>query len=279
MMARRLLRTRWEVLAEFWSLARGLLPIPTQAGSAGMNLVEETDPTAYPVPPLAATRRAPYPGATHAALSSMPNGPGRFPPWTAFDHNRGVRATTRLRREFYTRPTLEVARDLLGRVLCRKPAGGPTLRGSIVEVEAYDGPKDRASHAFRGPTPRNGAMFERGGIAYVYQIYGVHFCFNIVTGRAGYPAAVLVRATEPPADGLVATGPGRLARAYDIDRRLDGTSLLGRQLWLEAGSREPDGRVRRTRRIGVDYAGEWAARDYRFIIVDHDHVSGARSRR
>jgi DNA-3-methyladenine glycosylase len=187
-----------------------------------------------------------------------------------------VKATDRLRRDFYTRPTLEVARDLLGRVLCRRPHGGPTLRGSIIEVEAYDGPHDRASHAFRGPTARNRPMFELGGIAYVYQIYGVHFCLNVVTGEAGYPAAILIRATEPPADGLVATGPGRLTRTYGIDRTLDGASLLGKQLWLETGSRLPDARVRRTRRIGVDYAEDWAERDYRFIVVDHDHVSGPR---
>jgi DNA-3-methyladenine glycosylase len=99
---------------------------------------------------------------------------------------------------------------------------------------------------------------------------------NVVTGEAGYPAAILIRATEPPAEGLVATGPGRLARTYGIDRTLDGASLLGRQLWLETGSRLPDARVRRTRRIGVDYAGDWAERDYRFIVADHDHVSGPR---
>jgi DNA-3-methyladenine glycosylase len=176
-----------------------------------------------------------------------------------------MQASTRLTRSFYRRDTLEVARDLLGRVLCRR-LDGRTLRGRIVEVEAYDGPEDRASHAFRGPTPRNAPMFLGGGIAYVYLVYGMHHCFNVVTGEPGYPAAVLVRGAEAPVEGANANGPGRLARAFGIARAQDGVSLLGRELWIESGEQVPDRLVRRTPRIGVDYAGAWARRPYRFVV-------------
>lgn len=186
---------------------------------------------------------------------------------------------SRLRRAFYTRPALEVARDLPGRVLCRRLPGGTVLRGRLVEVEAYDGPDDRASHAFRGRTPRNAAMFERGGTAYVYQIYGIHFCLNLSTGDKGYPAAILLRAAEPPADGVSASGPGRLCRAFQVDRALDGASFLGKELWLEQGSAPEPGRVKTTERIGVDYAGEWARRLYRFVIAGHPDASGPRRMR
>jgi DNA-3-methyladenine glycosylase len=176
------------------------------------------------------------------------------------------RSPRRLRRAFYARPTLEVARDLLGRTLCRRLPDGRTLRGRITEVEAYDGPDDRASHAYRGPTRRNCPMFAHGGIAYVYLIYGMHHCLNVVTGERGYPAAVLVRATSPPEPGVRASGPGLVTRAFAIDRRLDGASLVGRELWLEQGTPVGDRFVRRTPRIGVDYAGAWARRRYRFLL-------------
>ncbi len=182
----------------------------------------------------------------------------------------------RLRQRFYRRDALEVARDLLGRVLCRRVAPRRVLRGRIVEVEAYDGPQDRASHAHRGPTRRNAPMFAAGGIAYVYLIYGMHDCLNIVTGERDYPAAILIRATEPPAGGASATGPGRLCRAFGIDRALDGCSLASRDLWLEAGAAVRDREVRRTPRVGVDYAGEWAERPYRFVVRGHPALSGPR---
>ncbi len=182
----------------------------------------------------------------------------------------------RLRRTFYRRDTLDVARDLLGTVLCRRLCGGEVLRARIVEVEAYDGPADRASHAHRGRTRRNSPMFEAGGIAYVYLIYGVHHCLNVVTGDKDYPAAVLLRATEPPAEGLVASGPGRLCRAFRIGGDENGCSLLGRQVWLEEGRPVSDRQVKRTPRIGVHYAGDWARRKYRFVIRDHSAASGPR---
>mgnify|MGYP001765369964 CR=1 FL=1 len=168
---------------------------------------------------------------------------------------------------FYERGTLEVARDLLGRTLCRRVPGGAVLRGRILEAEAYDGPEDRASHASRGPTARNAPMFEAGGIAYVYLVYGVHHCLNVVTGPRGYPAAVLLRGAESPDGAASAVGPGRLTRAFRVDRGLDGASLLGPHLWLEEGEPVPDRIVRRTPRIGVDYAGAWARKRYRFMVV------------
>ena len=185
-----------------------------------------------------------------------------------------MKRSSRLPLAFYRRDALVVARDLLGRVLCRRVGPGTVLRGRIVEVEAYDGPGDRASHAFRGRTDRTRPMFERGGLAYVYLIYGMHHCFNVVTGERDYPAAILVRATEPPDPELSASGPGRLARAFGIDRELDGASLGGRELWLEAGRPIPDRRVKRTPRIGVAYAGAWRRRPYRFVVAGHPATSG-----
>jgi len=183
----------------------------------------------------------------------------------------------RLTLAFYRRDALEVARDLLGRTLCRRLEDGRVLRGRLVEVEAYDGPRDRASHAFRGPTPRNAPMFEAGGIAYVYLIYGVHHCLNVVTGVRGYPAAILLRGAEPPRAETPASGPGRLTRAFQVDRTVDGASFSGRRLWLEEGRPVADAEVGRTRRIGVDYSGNWARRPYRFVIRNHPDLSGPTS--
>ena len=183
------------------------------------------------------------------------------------------RSRRRLRRPFFRRDTLETARDLLGRVLCRRLPSGEVLRGRLVEVEAYDGPTDRASHASRGKTRRTAPMFEAGGLAYVYLVYGMHHCLNVVTGEAGYPAAVLLRAAETPVADQSASGPGRLTRAFRVDRSLDGVSLLGPELFLEAGEPVGDRRVQRTARIGVDYAGSWARRKYRFLISGHPDVS------
>ena len=184
----------------------------------------------------------------------------------------------RLPASFYRRPALTVARDLLGRTLCRRLADGSVLRGRLVEVEAYDGLSDRASHAFRGRTERNRWMFEAGGLAYVYLVYGMHHCLNIVTGEKGHPSAVLLRAAESPGNGS-ASGPGRLTRAFQVDRALDGSSFLSGPLWLEAGEPASKGDICRTRRIGVDYAGASALLPYRFTIASHPAVSGPRKLR
>jgi DNA-3-methyladenine glycosylase len=147
------------------------------------------------------------------------------------------------------------------------------LRGRIVEVEAYVGVQDKASHARFGMTARNRGMWDAGGRAYVYFVYGMHHCLNVVTGEAGSPSAVLLRAAEPP-NGTSASGPGRLARAFQVDRTLDGTSFIdGSVLWLESGTPVPDPAVARTARIGVDYAGAWARRKLRFIVKGHPDLS------
>jgi DNA-3-methyladenine glycosylase len=183
---------------------------------------------------------------------------------------------------FYDRSAEAVARDLLGRWLVREtPAGRRVLR--LVETEAYLGRDDPASHAFRGETARNRSMFGPGGRAYVYFVYGLHFCVNVVCGPAGLPHAVLLRAGEPiegeelmlAARGLerasapraIAGGPARLCEALGIDRRLDGAILRAGELRLVEGGPVADGEVVRGPRVGVDYAGEAAAWPLRFGVA------------
>jgi DNA-3-methyladenine glycosylase len=120
-------------------------------------------------------------------------------------------------------------------------------------------------------------MFEAGGIVYVYLIYGMHHCLNIVSGDKGYPAAILLRAAESPDGAGSASGPGRLSRAFRVDRSMDGASLLGPDLWLELGSPVGDREVGRTARIGVGAAGSWSRRRFRFLIRKHPDVSGPRA--
>ncbi|HJQ98851.1 MAG TPA: DNA-3-methyladenine glycosylase [Candidatus Polarisedimenticolaceae bacterium] len=174
----------------------------------------------------------------------------------------------RLGAGFFRRPAVEVARDLLGRTLCRRLPDGTILRGRITEVEAYLGERDLASHARFGLTRRNRIMWEPGGRAYVYFVYGMHHCMNVVTGPGGEAQAVLLRATTSP-NGAKATGPARLTKAFAIDRALDGASFLEPEspIWLEEGEPVPDRSVKRTARIGVDYAGTWAKRKLRFLWV------------
>ena len=154
---------------------------------------------------------------------------------------------------------------------------GHTVRaGRIVETEAYQGPRDLAAHSARGRTRRTEVMFGPPGHAYVYFIYGFWNCLNVVTGPTGVPHAVLLRALEP-LDGLTERtwGPGLLCRALHIDRRLNGADLLGDELWLEAPRRSAPVRIARATRIGVDYAGEWAQRPWRFFDRDSPWVSTA----
>jgi DNA-3-methyladenine glycosylase len=176
-----------------------------------------------------------------------------------------------LSRAYFERPTLRVARSLIGRYLVRGEDDG--LRaGRIVEVEAYVGPEDQASHASRGRTQRTDVMFGPAGVAYVYLIYGMHHCFNVVTEREGYPAAILIRAVHPvegPMGGGVVNGPGRVCRFFGIDRTLNRLDLtLGRTLWIEdRGERVPASAITTAPRIGVDYAGAWAAKPWRFSLA------------
>jgi DNA-3-methyladenine glycosylase len=178
-----------------------------------------------------------------------------------------------LPRDFYARPGLEVAAELLGKYLVRRQ--GDTLRaGRIVETEAYVGPDDQASHARRGPTPRAAIMFGPPGVAYVYLIYGIHHCLNVVCDREGFPAAVLLRALEPGEGvGIKTDGPGKLCAALDITLADNGVDLVTGDLWIEdRGGPRP--RIATTPRIGVDYSGpEWAARPWRFVDADSRWLS------
>ncbi len=161
---------------------------------------------------------------------------------------------------------------------------GRSLRvGLIVEVEAYDGPRDLACHASRGRTARTEVMFGPAGHAYVYLVYGMHHCLNVVTGPEGYPAAVLIRALAlDPQDGdeagqaaRAAAGPGRLTRWLGVARAQNGADLCDRSgpLWIEASGPPAPKAIVTGPRIGVDYAGRWAARLWRFGIAGHPALS------
>ncbi len=176
----------------------------------------------------------------------------------------------RLGAAFYARDPRLVARELIGKRLVHA-VDGRERAGRIVETEAYLGPEDLASHARFGPAGRSRLMFGPAGVVYVFLIYGIHDCFNIVTGEVGAPGAVLVRALEPE-DGIAATnGPGRLTRALGIDRRHNGASLLTGQIWIEEAGSAP--RLATTARIGVDYAGRWARRKLRWVDAASDALS------
>lgn len=185
---------------------------------------------------------------------------------------------TVLGRDFFDRPTPLVARELLGKWLCRRLTAeelaaavvpdasaalprGKTLRRRICETEAYDGPEDKACHAYKGKTPRNAVMFGLAGHWYVYLCYGMHWMLNAVTGAEEYPAAVLLRGCS----GHV--GPGRLTKALAIERAHDRTKIARPSgLWVEDdGFIVPDEVVSTGPRIGIGYAGEeWMNKPYRF---------------
>lgn len=179
----------------------------------------------------------------------------------------------RLPPAFFDRDTTQVARELLGIWVVRHIDGDCRV-GRIVETEAYLGPHDRASHSSKGCTPRNRSMFGPPGRAYVYRIYGIHDCLNVVTEPDGHGAAVLVRALEP-VHGIATNtrGPGLLCRALSIDRSLDGADLRGDSLFLAEPDESTPFTIVRRPRIGVDYAGAWARRLLRFLIRNNAWVS------
>ena len=178
-----------------------------------------------------------------------------------------------LPREFFDRPTVTVAKDLLGKILIKQTASG-ILQSKIVDVEAYVGPKDKACHASKGRTKRTEIMFGPAGFAYVYLIYGMYHCLNIVTEREDYPAAILIRGLEilendhPTVSPTRIDGPGRVCRFLEVNRTHNGLdTTLNRTLWIEdhghAISRK---QIQALPRIGVDYAGEWAKKLWRFCL-------------
>lgn len=182
----------------------------------------------------------------------------------------------KLPRSFYDRDTIEVAHGLLGKHLVHVVAGAERV-GRIVEVEAYLGPHDLAAHSARGLTQRTRVMFGPPGYAYVYLIYGMHWCMNVVTQAEGTASAVLLRAVEPVKNIEGRTqGPALLCKAMGIDGRLHGHDLLSDDLFVRSplGEGGPISIVKRPR-IGVDYAGHWARRLLRFYIRGNPFISRA----
>ena len=187
----------------------------------------------------------------------------------------------KLNRKFYNRPTLKVARELLGKYLVVKKEG-TYVSGKIVETEAYIGPDDPASHAYRGMTRRNKVMFGDPGYAYVYLTYGMHHCLNFVTERKGFPAAVLIRALEP-SEGIeimrkrrkiedlknLTNGPAKVCQALGIDRTLNGADLCSDVIYVEDRENEP-AKIVFTSRIGIK---EGKDKKWRFYIENNEFVS------
>ena len=182
-----------------------------------------------------------------------------------------------LKRKFFNRDTVIVARELLGKYLVRK-VRNKVIRAKITETEAYCGPNDLACHASKGMTPRTKVMFGPPGHAYIYLIYGMYHCLNIVTEKEGYPAAVLIRTAEilnPKSEFLnkskipnpKLSGPGILCRELKIDKTLNGMDICaGKGLWLEDGEKIPRSRIKKSKRIGVEYAGKWKDKLWRFSL-------------
>jgi DNA-3-methyladenine glycosylase len=176
----------------------------------------------------------------------------------------------RLPASWFRRDVLVVAKELVGCALVNGPRAGV-----IVETEAYLGPEDLASHSRFGSTARTSVMFGPGGVSYVYLCYGIHQMFNIVTGEEGQGQAVLIRAVAPliglPDDPSVGRGPGKVTKALGLDKRHDRKDLASGALFVAEHTRPP--RIAKGPRVGVDYAGPWAEKPYRFWWKDHPSVS------
>lgn len=190
---------------------------------------------------------------------------------------------------FYLRPNVVmVAKELLGKVIVTRFDGMLTT-GRIVETEAYEGEIDKASHASKGKTKRTAVMYEEGGTAYVYLCYGIHQMFNIVTNVAGVPHAVLIRGVEPiegievmlqrtgkkVLDETLTRGPGNVGKAFGFHTSQCGLSLQSNELYIaDDGYAVAKKDILSSPRIGVAYAGEHAAWDYRFYLKGNKYVSG-----
>lgn len=193
----------------------------------------------------------------------------------------------KLERSFYMRDALTVSRELVGKVLVHETSDGIT-KGRIVEIEAYKGDIDKAAHSYgRKRTERTEIQFGPGGYAYIYFIYGMHFCMNVVTGAKNSPEAILLRALEP-LDGIalmeerrktgrkssLCNGPGKLCRAMGIDKSCYGLDLCGNRLYVEDDGWEAGpGKVMTTKRINIDYAEEAVDFPWRFILADSPYLS------
>lgn len=194
----------------------------------------------------------------------------------------------KLTRKFYRRDAETVAQELLGQILITHLPQGETA-GLIVECEAYLGREDKAAHSFRGKkTQRNQVLFGPPGYAYIYLIYGMYHCFNVVVGQKDDPQAVLVRALEPIAGlelmtqrrgtekkKILTSGPGRLAQALGITRELNGEDLLGDKIFIAPGPGTDPGSIVARPRIGIDYAEEWVDKPLRYYLEDNPFISKA----
>jgi len=168
-----------------------------------------------------------------------------------------------LNQQFFQRPAIEVAKNLLGKVLVRKYRRRKIFL-IINETEAYIGPQDLASHASKGKTKRTAAMFESGGVFYIYLIYGMYLMTNIVTDKENYPAAVLLRGGLS-LDGKQITGPGRLSKFLKINKNFYGLKASpANNLWFEDWNIKPE-KIFARKRVGVEYAKEWKDKPYNFL--------------
>lgn len=194
----------------------------------------------------------------------------------------------KLSREFYTRAdTLQIARELLGKTLVVPTADGKRVSAKIVETEAYCGIEDKAAHSYNNRrTPRTEPMYSVGGTVYIFFIYGMYFQFNIVAGAVNTPHAVLIRAVEPlenielmrtrrgkMKDQNLTSGPGKLCIALGIDKTYNREDLLGEKIWLEEGEKILDEEIAAGKRIGIDYAEEYAEKPWRFWVKGNSYVS------
>lgn len=177
----------------------------------------------------------------------------------------------RLSRKFFEKPTVKVARELLGKFLIRKiipstsSGQAKIIRARITETEAYCGTRDLACHASKGLTERTRVMFGPAGLSYVYVIYGMYHCLNIVTEKKGNPSAVLIRALDYES----CDGPGKLCRELKIDKKLNNIDITqSNLLWIEDGeTKTKSSQIKRGKRIGVDYAGKWKDKLWRFSLI------------
>ena len=202
----------------------------------------------------------------------------------------------KLPREFYTREdTLQIAKDLLGKTLVVPNEKGERVSAMIVETEAYLGAIDKAAHSYKNRrTKRTETMFGIGGTVYIFFIYGMYFQFNIVVGEIETPHAILIRAVEPlenieimrerrnaksknpnskMPDKNLTSGPGKLCIALGIDKTFNNADLLGEKVWLEEGEKISKNKIVSGKRIGIDYAEEYAEKPWRFWVKDNQFVS------
>lgn len=197
-------------------------------------------------------------------------------------------STKKLSRTFFTQEdTIQVAQDLLGKTLVVPNENGERISGMIVETEAYLGVKDKAAHSYKNRrTKRTEILYGKGGFTYIFLIYGIYNQLNFSVGKKDVPHCILIRGIEPLEgievmrkrrgkmnDKNLTSGPGKLCIAFDIDRTFYGEDLLGNKIWLEEGIKIPQNKIAKGKRIGIDYAEEYAEKPWRFWVKQNSFVS------